>query len=168
MARDLFEQFPLILVKLNEFLKMFNLKFWKIQLEFLEKVTSEHGLIILGTLLLNPYSVFVFFLIQNVNEDRFTPVVISIQKEVCRASMLEVIRYSTLVYRKYKLLPTVLIIFSKYYSSLDDCEVNINIDSPFTRIESKFWAQDCLLFLPDSVNTPVNSKPTRSFLFAQC
>ncbi|KAG2234580.1 hypothetical protein INT48_000483 [Thamnidium elegans] len=99
--------------------------------------------------------------IENVNEDRFTPVVISIQKEVCRASMLEVIRYSTLVYRKYKLLPTVLIIFSKYYSSLDDCEVNINIDSPFTRIESKFWAQDCLLFLPDSVNTPVNSKPTR-------
>ncbi|KAI9478752.1 MAG: hypothetical protein EXX96DRAFT_258784 [Benjaminiella poitrasii] len=103
---------------------------------------------------------FITYVSKNVKEDRFTPVVISIQKEVCRASLLVVIRYSTLVYEKYKLLPTVLIISSKGHPSLDDCEVNIDIDSPFKRIESKFWAQDCSLFLPGTVSTTVNSKST--------
>ncbi|KAI8052720.1 hypothetical protein BDF21DRAFT_350186 [Thamnidium elegans] len=105
---------------------------------------------------------------QNENDERYAPVVVTVQKEISQTSMLKIIRYCTFVYEKYNLLPTVLIISSS--SRLDtrvDSDIDMNVDSSFKLIKSDCWARECLLFLPDSISTTLNNKSTNT-LIALC
>ncbi|KAG2235168.1 hypothetical protein INT48_003512, partial [Thamnidium elegans] len=105
---------------------------------------------------------------QNENDERYAPVVVTVQKEFSQTSMLKIIRYCTFVYEKYNLLPTVLIISSS--SRLDtrvDSDIDMNVDSSFKLIKSDCWARECLLFLPDSISTTLNNKSTNT-LIALC
>ncbi|KAG2206155.1 hypothetical protein INT47_003804 [Mucor saturninus] len=65
---------------------------------------------------------FTVYIPQNAEDDRFIPVLIAIQEEVNHASMLKIIEYCTRIYEEFRLLPTVLIISIKGWSSLEDRE----------------------------------------------
>jgi hypothetical protein len=68
---------------------------------------------------------------------------------------------------KKNLLPTVLIISSSRLDERIDLDIDMNVDSSLKLIKSDFWARECLLFLPDSISTPRNSKYTNT-LIAVC
>jgi hypothetical protein len=88
--------------------------------------------------------VYTVYTSQNANDDMFNPVLIAIQEEVSPVSMLETIEHCTLVYEKFKLLPTVLIISVKGNSSLNDNEVfSVDDDSYLVRFKSSVWAHKC-------------------------
>ncbi|KAG2206141.1 hypothetical protein INT47_003790 [Mucor saturninus] len=90
---------------------------------------------------------FTVYIPQNAEDDRFIPVLIAIQEEVNHASMLKIIEYCTRIYEEFRLLPTVLIISIKGWSSLEDREgFSADDDSFLGQLKCSFWAQKCFLF----------------------
>ncbi|ORE12177.1 hypothetical protein BCV71DRAFT_269465 [Rhizopus microsporus] len=83
--------------------------------------------------------------------------------------MLETIEQSTLVYEKFDTLPTILIISNKSSSRLKSDGKFSAIDNSFLiQCESKFWANECFLFIRDDlVNVNMVNTPT-SVLFTLC
>ncbi|KAI8968426.1 hypothetical protein BDF20DRAFT_828053 [Mycotypha africana] len=100
---------------------------------------------------------------QNESDERFKPIVVTIQSEVNQVLILKIMQYCTLVYERFNYLPIVLIIAHK------DC-LGSNVDetnSHLVKIKSDFWAEKCLMFLSDLDVTPINDQPLNAF-FALC
>lgn len=96
---------------------------------------------------------YTLYVSRKTNDGRFVPVLIAVHEEVNHVTMLETIEHCTVVYEKFRLLPTVLIISINGSSSLmDDNEFSAVDDLFLVRCKSSFWAQKCFLFFPDSVN----------------
>jgi hypothetical protein len=64
--------------------------------------------------------------------------------------MSSAILFSTLVYEKFKILPTVLIIPSK---PINKEELDISEDSFLIPLKSTFWAYKCFLFSPSGISS---------------
>jgi hypothetical protein len=64
--------------------------------------------------------------------------------------MSNTILFCTLVYEKFKILPTVLIIPTKF---IDKKELGIDEGSFLIRLKSTFWAHKCFLFSPSDVSS---------------
>ncbi|CAO0793163.1 unnamed protein product [Mucor circinelloides] len=107
--------------------------------------------------------VYTLYASREKNDDRFAPVLVAVHEEVTHATMLDTIEYCTMVYGKFRLLPTVLIISINGSSSLmDDNEFSVVDDLFLVQCKSNFWARKCFLFFPGSVNKSVNNTPRPS------
>jgi hypothetical protein len=104
----------------------------------------------------NTKGVSTLYVSQNTSNDKFIPILITIQEEVDQNEILEIIEHSSSVYKNLRVLPIVLIISNKSSSSLkNNGEFSVIENSFLMQCESKFWANKCFLFFPDDlVNTP--------------
>lgn len=72
------------------------------------------------------------------------PVLVVVQEEVNQTTILEIMEHSPLVWEKFSILPTVLIIFIKISSELKGNGGFDTSDFPFLlQCDSKFWASKC-------------------------
>ena len=117
----------------------------------------------------NTKGVSTLYVSQNTSNDKFIPILITIQEEVDQNTMLETIENSSSVYENFGVLPIVLIISNKSSSSLkNNGEFNVIDDSFLMQCESKFWANKCFLFFRDDlVNVTMVNTPTPA-LFTLC
>ncbi|KAI8353236.1 hypothetical protein BD560DRAFT_408576 [Blakeslea trispora] len=100
---------------------------------------------------------------QNGSDERFKPIVVTIQSEINEVLILKIMQYCILVYERFNYLPIVLII------AHEDC-LGSNVDetnSHLVKIKSDFWAEKCLMFPSDLDFTPINDQPMNAF-FALC
>lgn len=113
--------------------------------------------------------VYTLYASQNKSSEKFIPVLVAIQEEVDQTTILETIERSTLVYKNFRILPTVLVISIKSSSKLkNNGEFSVADDSFLTQCKFKFWANKCYLFFPDDlVNMSTTSKFTPA-LFTLC
>ncbi|KAI7907814.1 uncharacterized protein BX663DRAFT_425727, partial [Cokeromyces recurvatus] len=109
-------------------------------------------------------STFIIYISQNESDSRFTPIVINIQEVVDSDSMSSTILFSTLAFKKNKILPTVLIIPSK---PINKEELNISEDSFLIPLKSTFWAYKCFLFSPSGISS-ADDRPIPTTLIALC
>lgn len=58
-------------------------------------------------------SFFKVYASQNESDERFNPILVTIQSEINQVLMLKIIQYCTFVYEKFNSLPIVLIIANK-------------------------------------------------------
>ncbi|KAI9480786.1 MAG: hypothetical protein EXX96DRAFT_538025 [Benjaminiella poitrasii] len=74
--------------------------------------------------------------------------------------MNRVIGYSLSAYCRYKAYPIVLMFAIKGFLSVDiEKEFSCVDESPFLKIQSKFWAKDCILILPNSIDKFLSRSP---------
>ncbi|KAI7895243.1 uncharacterized protein EV154DRAFT_496368 [Mucor mucedo] len=106
-------------------------------------------------------SFFKVYTSQNESDERFNPLLVTIQSEINEASMVDIVQYCALVAERFKYLPTVLIIANK--ESLGSNEQNRHL----VKLKSTFWAEKCLMFLSDLYITPLNNQPRNAF-YALC
>ncbi|KAI7907346.1 uncharacterized protein BX663DRAFT_529053 [Cokeromyces recurvatus] len=87
--------------------------------------------------------VYTLYALRETNDDRFIPVLVAVHEEVNDVTMLNTIEYYTMVYGKFRLLPTVLIISINGPSSLMD-------NNEFSVVDDLFLVQ----FNINATNTP--------------
>ncbi|KAI9275079.1 hypothetical protein EDC94DRAFT_487388, partial [Helicostylum pulchrum] len=83
---------------------------------------------------------------QNESDARFKPIVVTIQSEINQVLILKIMQYCILVCERFNYLPIVLIIANKDCLGSKEIEPN----SHLVKVKSDFWAEKCLMFLPDS------------------
>lgn len=90
------------------------------------------------------------------------PIIIEFQYKVSRDFMNRVISYSLSAYCRYKAYPVVLIFAIKGFLSVDvEKEFSCGDESPFLKIESRFWAKDCLLISQSSIDKFLSRSPMK-------
>ncbi|CEJ01720.1 hypothetical protein RMCBS344292_15741 [Rhizopus microsporus] len=113
--------------------------------------------------------VSILYASQITSNNKFIPILITIQEEVNQTTILKTIEQSTLVYEKFGILPTILITSNKSSSRLKNEGEFSAIDYSFLmQCESKLWANECFLFFRDDlVNANMANTPTPA-LFTLC
>jgi hypothetical protein len=104
-------------------------------------------------------SFFKVYTSQNESDERFNPIVVTIQSEINQLLMLKIIQYCTFVYEKFNSLPIVLIIANKECLGSNENELN----SHLVKVKSDFWAEKCLMFLSGLDITPLKNQPINAF-----
>jgi hypothetical protein len=96
---------------------------------------------------------------RNESDERFKPIVVTIQSEINQALIFKIMQYCVLVHERFNCLPIVLIIANK------DCLGSKEIEpySNLIQVKSNFWAEKCLMFLPDLDITPLNDQSINAF-----
>ncbi|EIE79741.1 hypothetical protein RO3G_04446 [Rhizopus delemar RA 99-880] len=90
------------------------------------------------------------------------PIIIEFQYKVSRDFMNRVISYSLSAYCRYKAYPVVLIFAIKGFLSVDiEKGFSCGDESPFLKIESRFWAKDCLLISQSSIDKFLSRSPMK-------
>lgn len=79
----------------------------------------------------NAKGVSTLYVSQNTSNDKFIPILITIQEEVDQYAMLEIIEHSSSAYENFRVLPIVLIISNKSSSSLKNNGEFSVIDNSF-------------------------------------
>jgi hypothetical protein len=97
---------------------------------------------------------------QNESDERFKPIVVTIQSEINQVLILKIMQYCILVCERFDYLPIVLIIANKDCLGSTEEEPN----SHLVKIKSDFWAEKCLMFLSDLDVTPPNDQSMNAFL----
>ncbi|ORE00691.1 hypothetical protein BCV72DRAFT_178336, partial [Rhizopus microsporus var. microsporus] len=83
----------------------------------------------------------------------FPPILIEIQYRVNQEFMLRLINYASDVYKRYKMLPIVLVIVTKSFSSAEfQNEFTVSAEGLLLETGCKFWAKKCFLLTADAVS----------------
>ncbi|CAO0793162.1 unnamed protein product [Mucor circinelloides] len=87
------------------------------------------------------------------------PILIELQYQVDQDFMLRLIAYASHTYKRYKVLPIILVIVTKSFSSADfQREFTISRNGLLLEASCKFWAKKCVLLTANAVSTHLNQE----------
>ncbi|CEP06956.1 hypothetical protein, partial, partial [Parasitella parasitica] len=96
---------------------------------------------------------------RNESDERFKPIVVTVQSEITQALIFKIMQYCVLVHEKFDCLPIVLVIALKDRLGSKEIEPYSNL----IQVKSDFWAEKCLMFLPDLDITHLNDQSINAF-----
>lgn len=87
------------------------------------------------------------------------PILIEVQYQVDQDFMLRLIAYASHTHKRYRVLPIILVIVTKSFSSADfQREFTISRNGPLLEASCKFWAKKCVLLTPNAVSNHLNQE----------
>ncbi|KAI8971788.1 hypothetical protein BDF20DRAFT_804410, partial [Mycotypha africana] len=101
------------------------------------------------------------------------PILIEIQRQIDQDFMIRLVHFCTCVYKRYRILPVVLIIVLDDFTDdllkeglLDSDSFGFNNDNEFlVKIQSTCWAKECFSITKNSITQHVNNgKPMSPLL----
>ncbi|KAG1422889.1 hypothetical protein G6F58_003063 [Rhizopus delemar] len=85
------------------------------------------------------------------------PILIELQYQVDQDFMLRLIKYASHTFKRYKVLPIILVIVTKSFSSADfQREFTISRNGLLLEASCKFWAKQCVLLTANAVSNNLN------------
>ncbi|KAG2229335.1 hypothetical protein BDF21DRAFT_492172 [Thamnidium elegans] len=88
------------------------------------------------------------------------PILIEFQSEVSSDIMGRLNRYSLSCKGRYNVYPIIVIFAINGFSSVEAEKEFVGVSgSPFLKIDSKFWAKDCLLISQNSIDAYISQTP---------